>query len=635
MRTKNIIIFLALSCSSVFSQVLQSWVQRYNGTANGVEFANKVKVDAAGNIYVTGLSTNNGTGIDYLTIKYNSQGVQQWASFYNGPVNGPDAARSLAVDAQGNVYVTGYSNGSVNPNDYDYATVKYNSSGIQLWVQRVGAAAVTDGGVGLGLDDSGNVYVTGVITGNLSDFGTIKYNPQGVQQWLRVYNGPGSSIDEATAIVVSGTGNVYVTGSSFGSGTGFDYATVKYNSSGIEQWVKRYSFSGNGNDDASDIVIDAQENVYVTGYVYSGSSQGFNYGTVKYNSTGVEQWTAFYNGPGSGEDDAYSVAADNSGNVYVTGESLGSPSSDIATVKYNSSGVQQWVQRYNGINNNYDKGYALILDAWGNIYVAGSSADSANHYNYITLKYNTSGGNQWTAIYNGPGNNEDEARSIAIDNSGSIIVTGYSYGSGTERDYATIKYIQVPDAPFLFSPSNNSSGLPVSLNLIWYKSPGAVNYRVQLASDSLFSGIILNDSSLTDSVKAVSGLLNNTAYWWRVSARNSAGTSPFSQVWKFTTGIVGITQIGIQAPKEFKLGNNYPNPFNPITNVKFQMPNEAFVKLTLYDVLGKEAAIIVNEQLKPGTYEVSWDASNYPSGVYFYKMESRDFSDVKKMVLVK
>lgn len=95
--------------------------------------------------------------------------------------------------------------------------------------------------------------------------------------------------------------------------------------------------------------------------------------------------------------------------------------------------------------------------------------------------------------------------------------------------------VVAPISPVLFSPSNNATGQPVSLNLVWFKSTGATSYRVQLATDSLFTNIIVNDSTLTDSIRAVSGLNNLTNYWWRVNAKNVAGTSAFTTAWKFTT----------------------------------------------------------------------------------------------------
>ncbi|MEO0083819.1 MAG: SBBP repeat-containing protein, partial [candidate division WOR-3 bacterium] len=299
-------------------------------------------------------------------------------------------------------------------------------------------------------DGSGNVYVTGYSwgSGTSYDYATIKYNSQGVEQWVARYNGPGNIWDWAYAIAVDGSGNVYVTGYSYGSGTYGDYATIKYNSSGQVEWVARYNGPGNSYDCAYAIAVDGLGNVYVTGESY-GSGTSYDYATVKYNSQGVEQWVARYNGPVNSYDYAYAIAVDGSGNVYVTGESYGSGTSyDYATVKYNSQGVEQWVARYNGPGNGWDEASAIAVDGSGNVYVTGKSYGS-DSLDYATVKYNSQGVEQWVARYNGPGNDYDWARAIAVDGLGNVYVTGYSDGSGTSYDYATIKYVQtgVPSQP--------------------------------------------------------------------------------------------------------------------------------------------------------------------------------------------
>ena len=171
------------------------------------------------------------------------------------------------------------------------------------------------------IDKSGNVYVTGWsgILYGYHDCTTIKYNSAGQQQWVARYNGPASSDDYATAIAIDGSGNVYVTGtSSIDAGSNYDYLTVKYNSGGQEQWVAGYDGPGNALDFAFAIAVDSSGNVYVTGESY-GLDSAYDYATIKYNSTGHEQWVARYNGPANYDDVAEAIALDDSANVYVTG----------------------------------------------------------------------------------------------------------------------------------------------------------------------------------------------------------------------------------------------------------------------------------------------------------------------------
>jgi len=98
---------------------------------------------------------------------------------------------------------------------------------------------------------------------------------------------------------------------------------------------------------------------------------------------------------------------------------------------------------------------------------------------------------------------------------------------------------------------------------------------------------------------------------------------------------IGITNLSKVVPKEFRLFQNYPNPFNPVTNIKFDIVKAGIVNLKVYDVQGREISILVNDNLSPGTYETTWDASALPSGIYFYRLQTKDFSGSKRMILVK
>ena len=265
----------------------EQWVARYNGPRNGSDYPVALALDGAGNIYVTGVSSN-GTNKDYATIKYNPAGVQQWVARYNGPGNGHDDAAALDLDGAGNVYVTGVSSNGTNN---DYATVKYNSAGTQEWVATYnGPENGNDYAVAFAVDDEGNVYVTGYSSWNAdndfvnNDYVTVKYNSAGTQEWVATYNGPRNYSDRPTVLGLDAAGNVYVTGSSLGIGTSYDYATVKYNSAGTLKWAKIYNGPGNSDDYARALGLDAADNVYVTGLSY-GSGTGYDFATIKYTQT--------------------------------------------------------------------------------------------------------------------------------------------------------------------------------------------------------------------------------------------------------------------------------------------------------------------------------------------------------------
>jgi len=419
----------------------QEWVATYNGSGNGWDRARAIVVDSVGNVYVTGESEGTGTEFDYATAKYSSSGIEQWTVRYNGPGNYWDIASGVFVDNVGNVYVTGYMHAS--PWNRDYGTVKYDSLGNELWVANYdGPGGEEDGALGIAFDNAGHIYVTGYSIGAVGyyDFATIKYDPAGVEKWVKRYNGPGDWDDGAVALAVDNSANIYVTGTSVGAGTDYDYATVKYDSAGSERWVVRYNGPGYYWDIPQAMVIDNSANVCVTGFSY-GVSTNIDFATAAYDSSGIERWVARYNGPGNAIDWAYAIAVDNTGNVYVTGSSIGiNANQDYATVKYDSLGVEQWVARYNGPSNSNDVAYAMVIDDVGNIYVTGESWDYGSGYDYATLKYDSLGVEQWVTRYNGPSNNADHAYAIAVDDAGYVYVTGESWGFGTEYDYVTVKY---------------------------------------------------------------------------------------------------------------------------------------------------------------------------------------------------
>jgi Beta-propeller repeat len=270
-------------------------------------------VDGSGNVYVTGGSS----GV-YTTIKYDGSGQEQWVA--EGPSGG---SVGIKVDSSSNVYVTGASDGM-------YATIKYDTSGQQQWVVQ----GLSGGPAGMAIDTLGNVYITGTTNGpgGNDDYGTIKYTSSGEEQWFAIYNGPGNNTDHATGIAVDGSGDVFVTGYGFGEQSLFDYATIKYNSLGEQQWIARYD-GDNSWDLATATAVDSSNNVYVTGNSLVNGREG--YATIKYDQVGQEEWVIRYETLDDSSDDARAIALDSEGNVYVTGVGAGLKTNfDYVTIKY-------------------------------------------------------------------------------------------------------------------------------------------------------------------------------------------------------------------------------------------------------------------------------------------------------------
>ncbi len=515
---------------------------------------------------------------------------------------------------------------------------------------------------GIVQDNFGFVYATGVsmgLTGTKEDYATIKFGEDGDFIWAVRYDGPGHNLDYASAIAIDNTGNLYVTGWSR-AGSDFaseDYCTIKYDNNGNQLWVKRYNGTGDCYDEATAITLDNAGNVYVTGKSYGGSNAIDDYATIKYSSAGTQLWVARYNSSSQKEDKAYSIAADPSGNVYVTGASFMSGKGyDYLSVKYSPTGQQLWTARYDGPAYLDDIANELRVDPLGNLYVTGSSHGGNTKLDYVTIKYNTAGVQQWLKRYSNPAvNDTDVATGIDLDIYSNVYVTGYSKSSLTSYDYATIKY-QPSDGEQLWidrvDGGNSDKAWDIKVinrSCLGIRNQGGIgdipcwnvfayvtgeSYKTGSGNDFLTVGY--NEFGVQRWATRFNGPQNGSDAGYSVSVTQNNPVIYAGGIFASNYGIIGITELTRTGPTDFTgLSTNYPNPFNPATNISYRILKESNVKITVFDVLGKTVASLVDEKKPEGEYSVTFEASNLNSGVYFYRVETDYANETKKIVLIK
>ncbi len=374
---------------------------------------------------------------------------------------GADHAYGVAVDNSANIYVAGDTHGSLsgesNSGMADAYVIKYDSSGNLLWTRQFGSTA-DDSAFGVAADSSGNVYVAGKVRNALSgqtpppprydDSFIRKYNSLGTELWTRQF---GSNADDgASGVAVDGFGNAYVVGYTYGPLPGQSQSSAvdsyirKYDTSGTEVWTRQ--FSTNSWFTASGVAVDSLGNVVLGGtgrlplppQSQPDSDDAF---VSKYDRSGSALWTRQF---GSGyNDQAFGVAVDSGGSVYVVGYAQGaipgqtsSGGEDAFIRKYDSSGAEIWTRQFG--TSRWDQFFAVCTVGSNDSYVVGytsgtlpgqTSSDPPNIVlgDAFIRKYDGSGNAVWTRQFGSSG--DDRARSVAVDGPGNVYVVGNADGA--------------------------------------------------------------------------------------------------------------------------------------------------------------------------------------------------------------
>ena len=521
----------------------------------------------------------------FLTGGLHAQVTQEWVARYNGPE--ADYSSAIAADINGNVTVAGWTAESVFGYS-DILTLRYSANGSLLWRATYQGGPFFNEAAVVGSDDLGNVYVAGSIYNATVPDGAliVKYNAQGVLVWSEEYGGWRSSICD---MAVDNSGNVVTIGSGIGPGFYYDYLILKYDSSGNVMWSAM--FDGEENDFARDLSVDDSGNIIITGNAYRIAQHATDIGTVKFSPSGIQQWVAFHNGPGDSTDYGVSVDNDESGNIYVAGVCMGLNNEQLmTTIKYDRNGQLLWAVEYPGACHPVQ-----INTAGANsVYVSGTIEDSSGS-DYLTVKYDSAGNLLWTFTYNGTGNSDDEISAMRIDTEGSVYLTGTCINAVTGKDFVTLKL--------------DSSG-----EMKWCMACSGTE---------------------PDDVATCLDVDKNGSVYVSGNIQGNGGdimTVKYSQM----TGIEELQSSDITG---YVLHQNFPNPFNPVSTINYDLPDDGFVTIKVYDILGREVKTLVNEMKTAGYHKVQFNAADLASGAYLYRLSvsgnEKEFVAVRKCVVVK
>lgn len=540
---------LLMTAAASNAQVNEEWCRRYDSPGHSNDYAHCIAVDSAGGIIAAGQSAGA-----WLTIKYDALGDTIWIVGDNYATAG--APLAMTVDADRNIFVAGYHYTGWVSTGNQYVLVKYNAAGVKQWTAAYdGRGGPTDDFArAVAVDDAGFIYVTGQSNGPYREgIATIKFNPNGSRSstWpdvgfgigVRRYDVAGQSgTQNGVGLAVDGTGNVFVAGVSAPyTSVANDYVTIKYDAAGNEIWTRRYDGPAANEDSPVAIAIDDSSNVYVAGTSYgpnqTGASRG-DYATVKYDTDGNLKWVARYNGPANYEDRCTGMVMDSAANIYVTGSAMRA-SPDFATIKYTRNGHEEWTACYDAPTHNADEAKVIAVDPLGCVYVAGSISTDGASLDCATVAYNAQGQELWSIAYNGPDNQSDSPNAMAVDAGRSLYVLATSSSATWWEDYATVKYAQ-----------------PVS----------AVD-----------------------------------------------GTTPAEGA-RFLCG---------------------PNPFRSSTAIEFTIAQPQDVTLQVFDIAGRAVATLADGRLPAGSYRHQFDAAGLSSGLYFVRLQVGAAMSAKRIVLIR
>lgn len=693
---KKIFLILIFVSSGIYTQIAPEWIVNYPlSSNNNIKLILK---DPLHNLYIlshSNVDSNNISGGFLLLAKTDLSGTLLWKRFYSRPgLDSGDYPVSMVLDNQNNIYILDASHGYTSGTDL--GIVKYNQNGNFLWdyfYTSWGGINSYDSPHAICVDSQNNCFMTGELHSfyyNTDSLVVLKLNSAGNFQWINRYAPIGTWGNSGECIKSDGQSNIYVGGSVNDTTYGYINAVIlKYNTFGVLQWNRTYVSPGNNADCFFDFNFDSQGNL-----IASGAADGiWNYDTSsaliqKYTSSGNLIWTQIYHTLNPGGEIAKQILMDNNDNIFIMGQTSLYPEYPYNSflLKYNSAGNLLWSKRYGDLINSKTFVFNITFDINQNVMLSGYERKYGRS-NLMLLKYAYSDGALlWNYNFNRTGTSNDNAL-CSFYNANNLFIAGT-----TGNEFLLMKMIPtgtysntfrrnnlfkpILDSQYTFDtiylntdlvpPEAYLKSINITIDTLLHGAMGDIEMTIKngIYEDTIFYrrgatfdnliGTNLNDSS-TQNICS-SGLPPFTGYYapckpltrrinmpasgpWilKIYDRRAPETG-YLKSWALTLGYevpIGINTISNNIPQSYNLQQNYPNPFNPETKIRFSLQSGSLIKLTVYDLNGKEIERLANGFYNTGYYELVFEGSKLASGVYFYVLQTEDFTETKKMVLIK
>ncbi|MDP8206748.1 MAG: T9SS type A sorting domain-containing protein [Candidatus Electryonea clarkiae] len=356
------------------------WSAIYDAPAGGWDEFKAMDIDEAGNIYLAGSSDRRPdyhSTKDFLTLKYSSQGELIWENRLEGAIGNINEPRAILASADSCVYVTGGGTIVEGENFSNYLTVKYSSDGEEEWVVEYdGESGQNDIATDIAFDPRGNIVITGVSVTMFSvdDYLTLKYNPSGELLWASHFYDFITFDNDNITLAVDSIGNAYISGFISDDYPWSTMSVAKLDSSGDHLWTMSYPDSGDGTDHyAVDMGIDEHGNVFVTGKGWDENENSWDIVTAHYSTDGQFRWASTFDGDlGSDNDVPVDMIVKENGTVYIAGQTGSSLwHQNYISLEYDRVGNEEMAVLYNGPGHGIDFVQGIDLDDDGSLYVTG------------------------------------------------------------------------------------------------------------------------------------------------------------------------------------------------------------------------------------------------------------------------